>query len=137
MSTTRVAEWSGLEADQPNAATLCTCSTPRMGIGRALRRSWALTVTRCLAWLSVGGSIPENDAGQDRPPRREGITTSTTTPSEGTVRRVFDAVVDRSLPLITGAVAGLVSANAASTTYMHASHALHFAMNDIGMGSFV
>ena len=50
--------------------------------------------------------------------------------------RIIDAVVDTSLLLVAGAVAGLVWANLAPETYARMVHGLHFAVNDIGMVLF-
>lgn len=44
--------------------------------------------------------------------------------------------IDNSGLLVTGAVAALAWANIAPTTYEHFAHALHFAVNDIGMALF-
>jgi NhaA family Na+:H+ antiporter len=64
------------------------------------------------------------------------MTTPATIRSQGTVRRLFDAAIDRSLLLVAGAVAGLAWANTAPASYAHASHALLFPVNDIGMVFF-
>lgn len=49
---------------------------------------------------------------------------------------LWSFVIDNSLLLIVGAVTALVWANTAHDTYEHFSHALHFAVNDIGMVFF-
>src|SRR3954469_11197160 len=45
-------------------------------------------------------------------------------------------VIDNSLLLIAGTLAALVWANTALASYEHFAHALHFAVNDIGMVFF-
>jgi NhaA family Na+:H+ antiporter len=49
---------------------------------------------------------------------------------------LWSFVIDNSLLLIAGTVAALVWANTAPESYEHLSHALHFAVNDIGMVFF-
>jgi NhaA family Na+:H+ antiporter len=50
--------------------------------------------------------------------------------------RLWAYAVENSLPLVGGAVSALVWANVSPTTYAPFSHALHFAVNDIGMVFF-
>ena len=50
--------------------------------------------------------------------------------------RVWAVVIDNSLLLLAGAVSGLVWANVDLTSYTRFSHALRFAVNDIGMVFF-
>ncbi len=50
--------------------------------------------------------------------------------------RAFRFVVDNSLLLIAGAVAAIVWANVDNASYMSVAHAMHFAVNDIGMVFF-
>ena len=49
---------------------------------------------------------------------------------------VLQAVLDNSLLLVAGAVAGLLWANLGSESYARATHVLHFAVNDVGMVFF-
>jgi NhaA family Na+:H+ antiporter len=49
---------------------------------------------------------------------------------------LFHFVIDNSLLLVVGAVAALVWANTAHDSYEHFAHAVHFAVNDIGMVFF-
>ena len=52
------------------------------------------------------------------------------------MRRLIHIVFDRSLLLLAGTVAALIWANTALASYGHFAHALHFAVNDIGMVFF-
>ena len=52
------------------------------------------------------------------------------------VSSAFKTVIDNSLLLIAGAVAAIVWANVDNTSYTHLAHAMHFAVNDIGMVFF-
>ncbi|MCA1559424.1 MAG: Na+/H+ antiporter NhaA [Acidobacteria bacterium] len=51
-------------------------------------------------------------------------------------RRLWTFVIDNSLLLIAGTVIGLTWANIAPDSYQRAAHALHFAVNDVGMVFF-
>lgn len=51
-------------------------------------------------------------------------------------RSLWSFVIDNSLLLVAGAVAGLAWANLAPHSYERVTHALHFAVNDIGMVFF-
>ena len=51
-------------------------------------------------------------------------------------RRVWAFTLDHSLLLVVGAAAGLVWANLLLASYQRVVHALHFAINDIGMAFF-
>src|SRR5687768_11636230 len=53
-----------------------------------------------------------------------------------TWRGAIAFIIDRSLLLVIGAVAGLVWANVAPESYEHLVHTWHFAVNDIGMVFF-
>jgi NhaA family Na+:H+ antiporter len=53
-----------------------------------------------------------------------------------TWRGAMAFIIDRSLLLVVGAVAGLVWANVATDSYEHLVHTWHFAVNDIGMVFF-
>ena len=48
----------------------------------------------------------------------------------------FRAIIDNSLLLVAGALAALIWANVDQTNYTYVAHALHFAVNDIGMVFF-
>jgi NhaA family Na+:H+ antiporter len=50
--------------------------------------------------------------------------------------RLFHLVIDNSLLLVAGAVTALVWANVDLESYNHTAHAMHFAVNDIGMVFF-
>ena len=50
--------------------------------------------------------------------------------------RLWTQIVDNSLLLVAGAVAALVWANLHDSSYLGFTHALHFAVNDIGMAFF-
>ncbi len=52
------------------------------------------------------------------------------------VRAVVNSALDQSLLLPLGALAGLVWANVAHGSYLELEHALHFAVNDVGMVFF-
>jgi Na+:H+ antiporter, NhaA family len=52
------------------------------------------------------------------------------------VRTVVNSALDQSLLLPFGAAAGLIWANAAHASYEALTHALHFAVNDVGMAFF-
>jgi len=52
------------------------------------------------------------------------------------VRRLFHIVIDNSLLLIAGTMAGLMWANTGPASYEHVAHAWHFVVNDIGMVFF-
>lgn len=52
------------------------------------------------------------------------------------MRRLWAYAVEHSLPLLGGAVAALVWANVSPPTYTPFAHALHFAVNDVGMVFF-
>src|SRR5687768_12290399 len=49
---------------------------------------------------------------------------------------VWAYALDNSLLLVAGAVAALLWANVAPATYFPVAHALHFAVNDVGMVFF-
>src|SRR5580765_16010 len=49
---------------------------------------------------------------------------------------LWAVVIDNSLLLIAGTLAALVWANTSFASYEHFAHALHFAVNDIGMVFF-
>ena len=53
-----------------------------------------------------------------------------------TLGRAAAFVVDRSLLLVAGTLAALVWANAAPASYAHATHLIHFAVNDMAMVFF-
>jgi NhaA family Na+:H+ antiporter len=53
-----------------------------------------------------------------------------------TVRRLWTFTIDHSLLLLVGAAAGLVWANIDLGSYERLVHAIHFAINDIGMALF-
>jgi len=52
------------------------------------------------------------------------------------LQRLLASILDRSLPLVAGAVAALVWAHVGPVSYGHFAHALHFAVNNIGMVFF-
>jgi NhaA family Na+:H+ antiporter len=53
-----------------------------------------------------------------------------------TARRIFTFIIDNSLLLIAGTVTALIWANIDPVSYEQVAHALHFAVNDIGMVFF-
>jgi Na+:H+ antiporter, NhaA family len=57
-------------------------------------------------------------------------------PSGSLPRRLYRTLVDNSALLLLGAAIALVWANLAAASYEAFSHALHFAVNDIGMAFF-
>jgi NhaA family Na+:H+ antiporter len=57
-------------------------------------------------------------------------------PSESPLGRLWAFLIDKSLLLVMGTVAGLFWANVAPGSYARATHLLHFAVNDIGMAFF-
>ncbi len=61
--------------------------------------------------------------------------TKTATPTTP-VRRVWATIIDNSLLLLAGTVAGLLWANIAPASYLSFSRALRFAVNDVGMVFF-
>ena len=52
------------------------------------------------------------------------------------IRRLWAFALDHSLLLMVGAVIGLVWANVSLDTYERFAHAIHFAVNDVGMAFF-
>ena len=50
--------------------------------------------------------------------------------------RLRSIIIDNSLLLVAGTIAGLAWANIDHATYERFSHALHFAVNDVGMVFF-
>jgi len=54
----------------------------------------------------------------------------------GRLARIADGIIDNSVLLIVGAMAGLVWANTSEEGYKAFAHALHYPVNDVGMAFF-